>query len=89
MCSEPHTPLSAALGGLHVSDQWEALFSLWHGRAHQEGALLDDLRELERRIIRLEVYISARRKADAPERYYGTGLPLTPGPEDGEDDEFV
>ncbi len=53
-----------------MSDEWEALFDLWHHRAHEasiqvKNDLFADLAELERRIVKLEAYVSARRKAKA------------------------
>ena len=67
------------------SDQWEALFDLWHAKAHAKGALeekrqlWDRLKDLERDVVVLEAFMKAA-KLDAAERarYYGTGLPMTP-----------
>ena len=49
------------------SDQWEALFGLWHEKAHNSPELLRDLLELERRIVKLEAYMKAA-KLDSYER---------------------
>jgi len=47
-----------------MSDQWEALFDLWHEQAHRRVAhlgVLSDLQELDRRIVALEAYMRAAR----------------------------
>ncbi len=47
-----------------MPDEWEALFKIWHERAHdREGrpAYFD----LEDRIVKLEAYVAARRKMTA------------------------
>ncbi len=46
-----------------MSDQWEALFRIWHGRQHP--VLNDSIEELEERIVKLEAYVAARRKTRA------------------------
>jgi len=48
-----------------VTDQWEALFDLWHERAHrvsqrEKRRLFEDLEDLERRVILLEAFMSAK-----------------------------
>ena len=46
-----------------MSDTWEALFRIWHIRSHKGAEILEDIKELERRIVKLEAYVNARRKA--------------------------
>ncbi len=47
---------------MKVADEWEALFQIWHRRDHEIQAMSVDL---ERRIVKLEAYVAARRKEDA------------------------
>ena len=65
---------------MKVADQWEALFDLWHAKAHAKGPLeekrqlWDRLKDLERDVIVLEAFMKAA-KLDAAERarFYGVG----------------
>ena len=52
------------VGGLEkVTDQWEGLFRIWHERAHDDpkSSILNDLLDLERRIVKLEARMRALR----------------------------
>ena len=55
-----------------MTDAWEGLFRVWHERSHNlDPALLADLLELERRIVKLEAYVASRRRARVPEELGG------------------
>jgi len=45
-------------------DEWEALFRIWHRHAHDDpyGSTMQDLLDLERRIVKLEAFMSSRRR---------------------------
>ncbi len=47
-----------------MSDQWEALFDLWHERAHTGRAVHQGVHEalvkLEARVVKLEAFMAAR-----------------------------
>ena len=59
---------------MKVGDQWEALFRIWHERAHDAPELLKDLRALERRIVKLEAFIGAVRNERRLLRHGGEDL---------------
>ncbi len=52
-----------------MTDEWEGLFGIWHERAHGDKrdvmGILTALAELERRIVKLEAYIKAKRAQEA------------------------
>ncbi len=58
---------------MKVADEWEALFRLWHERAHDAPELLKDLLELERRIVKLEAFMKAVRNETSSRARRGTG----------------
>ena len=41
---------------MKVTDEWEALFRIWHERAHAGELVGKALSELERRIVKLEAW---------------------------------
>ncbi len=51
---------------MKVGDEWEALFGIWHERAHNyEVQTLDrDMKLLESRIVKLEAFMAALRSKD-------------------------
>ena len=54
-----------------MTDQWEALFRIWHGKHHDfDPELLKDLLALERRIVKLEAYVNARRIEESTRHEY-------------------
>ncbi len=44
-----------------MTDSWEALFKLWHLRAHDDTVLAMDMHHLEARVIKLEAFMEARK----------------------------
>ena len=48
-----------------MGDEWQGLFRIWHERSHRLSAAmkntLNDLADLESRIVKLEAYVSARK----------------------------
>lgn len=53
-----------------MNDEWEALFRLWHVRAHDGEEIMVDLQRLERRIVKLEAFMSATRSTQADRHKY-------------------
>ena len=55
-----------------MGDEWEALFQIWHERAHENEKWYREGAALKRRIVKLEAYVMARR-LEASERAKAKG----------------
>ena len=59
-----------------MGDEWEALFDLWHQRAHgpsikEKRRLFSDLEDLEARIVKLEAWQKSLQEQIAREARLG------------------
>ncbi len=65
---------------MKVADAWEALFSLWHERDHDLNVpwidLLRRLEDLERRIVKLEAFMAARKTVYTAAKLLGVPFDL-------------